>query len=221
MVGNQPFVSSELQRFMVNNQDLPMGHQIHSPLHNRVDSIRDESVYNVLNKASRPPSSSQYSMSASSGFSKLKLKLQQQTHGLTSEKLAAVYDSQAKANGGEMAACINYEYEKDYILEALMNDKMLQAKKQRKKSFDVRKTTKAHEGNMLAAKKRIAQIKEKEMSDRRTTLKRHTQPNLPVYVQKALDNSLQEIEMNSNRLNQFETLEEAEMARILAVLDEP
>jgi len=64
-----------------------------------------------------------------------------------------------------MAACINYDYEKDYILEALMNDKMLQAKKLRKKSFDLRKTTKAQEGIMNAAKKRIERIREKEMSD--------------------------------------------------------
>lgn len=102
-----------------------------------------------------------------------------------------------------------------------MNDKMLQERKQRKKSYDVRRTTKAHEGNMIAAKKRIERIKEKEMSDRRTTLKRHTQPNPPTYIQKSLDNSLQEIQLNSNLRNQFESLDKSEMARILAVLDEP
>ena len=37
----------------------------------------------------------------------------------------------------------------------MLQDKMLQDKKQRKKSFDYRRTTKAHEGNVLAAKKRI------------------------------------------------------------------
>jgi hypothetical protein len=42
-----------------------------------------------------------------------------------------------------MAACINYEYERDYIIESMMQDKMIQAKKARKKSFDLRKTTKA------------------------------------------------------------------------------
>lgn len=64
-----------------------------------------------------------------------------------------------------MASCINYDYERDYILEALMQDKMLQAKKARKKSFDLRKTTKAQEGQLIATKKRIEMIKLKEASE--------------------------------------------------------
>ena len=76
----------------------------------------------------RPTSSTQWS-TASTRLSKLKLKLQSQTHGLTSEQLCLVQDRQAKTNGGDMSACINYDYERDYILEAVMHDKMLQAKK--------------------------------------------------------------------------------------------
>lgn len=45
MVGSKPFVSTELHRFMTNMQDLPSGNQVHSPKHNRFDSIRDEEVY--------------------------------------------------------------------------------------------------------------------------------------------------------------------------------
>ena len=48
MVGNQPFVSTELHRFMTKMQDLPSGNQVHSPKHNRFDSIRDEEVYNHI-----------------------------------------------------------------------------------------------------------------------------------------------------------------------------
>lgn len=51
MVGNQPFVSTELHRFMTNMQDLPSGNQVHSPKHNRFDSIRDEEVYNSIGSA--------------------------------------------------------------------------------------------------------------------------------------------------------------------------
>lgn len=68
----------------------------------------------------------------------------------------------AKENGGDISAVINYDYEKDYILEALMQDKMLQAQRARKKSYDLRRTTKAHEGTMMMAKKRIERIKDKE-----------------------------------------------------------
>ena len=136
----------------------------------------------------RPLSSTQWS-TASTRLSKLKLKLQSQTHGLTSEQLSKVQDRQAKANGGDMSACINYDYERDYILEAIMNDKMLQAKKSRKKSFDLRRTTKAQEGIISEAKKRIERIKEKEMSDNQTTVKRAAPPlAMPQYLDKPLGN---------------------------------
>lgn len=86
--------------------------------------------------------------------------------------MAYVADKRTRQNGGEMGACMNYDYERDYILEAIMRDKMIQAKKARKKSFDLRKTTKAHEGNLIAAKKRIADIEEKEASDNRRHVER-------------------------------------------------
>lgn len=57
-----------------------------------------------------------------------------------------------------MHGIINYDYEKDYVMEAMMQDKMLQNKKARKKSFDLRKTTKAHEGNLNMTKKRLEKI---------------------------------------------------------------
>ena len=60
-----------------------------------------------------------------------------------------------KSLAGQMAECINYDYERDYILEAMMQDKVIQEKKARKKSFDLRKTTKAHEATVFATKKRI------------------------------------------------------------------
>ena len=79
----------------------------------------------------------------SSNINWLKDKLAARTHGLTSEQLSKAANPGSKIDGGVMASCINYDYERDYILEALMQDKMLQAKKARKKSFDLRKTTKA------------------------------------------------------------------------------
>ena len=48
LTDEQPFVSTELHRFMVKKQDLPLGHGFHSPLHNRFDGIRDDSVYNSI-----------------------------------------------------------------------------------------------------------------------------------------------------------------------------
>ena len=49
MIGDQAFVSTELNRFITNKQDLTVGHQFHSPMHNRFDAIRDEAVYNNIN----------------------------------------------------------------------------------------------------------------------------------------------------------------------------
>ena len=140
---------------MVNNQDLPLGHQVHSPKHNRFDSIRDEDVYNSVGQPGTSQSNWSRSVTSSSLKNKFKERVSAQTHGLTSEQFAHKQDPRSKKEGGEIGACINYDYERDYVLEAMLQDKMLQDKKQRKKSFDYRRTTKAHEGNVLAAKKRI------------------------------------------------------------------
>lgn len=131
-------------------------------MHNRFDAIRDESVYNSIGGGIPP---SEWSRSgASTSLNKLKQKLQGRTHGLTSEQLSRAANPNARIESGAMAACINYDYERDYIMESLMQDKMLQAKRARKKSFDMRKTTKAQEGQLIATKKRIENIKLKEAS---------------------------------------------------------
>ena len=69
-----------------------------------------------------------------------------------------------------------------------MQDKLIQAKKARKKSFDLRKTTKAHEANVLATKKRIEKINEKEMSSKGMARK-HTAGQVPQYYPMAQLNS--------------------------------
>ena len=46
-----------------------------------------------------------------------------------------------------------------------MHDRMHQKAKHRKKSFDFRRTTKAHEANVKAAKKKIQGLREKEVID--------------------------------------------------------
>ena len=45
VVDGSGYVSSEIQRFVRNNRDNSLGNTMHSPQHNRVDSIRDDSVY--------------------------------------------------------------------------------------------------------------------------------------------------------------------------------
>ena len=75
-MSGQPFVNSELNRFVKNNQDSCAGHNLHSPTHNRVDSIRDDSVYKSVG-GDKSASGTTWSLTAaSSNFSKLKLKLQ-------------------------------------------------------------------------------------------------------------------------------------------------
>lgn len=159
MVGAQPFCSTEINRFLNNMNENSVGHGVCSPAHNRFDSIRDDSVYNSI--GSGPPPS-QWSRSGAASSS-LKSRLQNKVHGLTSEQLSFSVDPRAKFNGGDMGGIINYDYERDYILEAIMQDKTIQAEKARKKSFDLRRTTKAHQGNVNAAKKRMEKIRENEL----------------------------------------------------------
>ena len=171
MIGNQPFVSTELHRFMTNMQDMPSGNQVHSPKHNRFDSIRDEEVYRSIGNAAYS-GQNQHGTTSNSGWSRsavtassasmnltqLKAKLQARTHGMTSEQHSFATTPGGRQNGGDIHGIINYDYEKDYVMEAMMQDKMLQNKKARKKSFDLRKTTKAHEGNLNMTKKRLEKI---------------------------------------------------------------
>ena len=43
---------------------------------------------------------------------------------MTSEELSRVADPTVKQNGGQMKACISYDYERDFILEAMLQDKI-------------------------------------------------------------------------------------------------
>ena len=47
--GNKEYVCYELRKFANKREGTPSGHGITSPAHNRVDSIRDESVFNSIN----------------------------------------------------------------------------------------------------------------------------------------------------------------------------
>ena len=102
---------------------------------------------------------------ASSNLSKLRLKMQSQTHGITSEQMANQQDPNSKINGGDIAQCLQYEYERDFIVESVLNDRLYEQDRQRKKSYDFRKSTKASRASVKAAKKRLQQLKDKEMSD--------------------------------------------------------
>ena len=64
-----------------------------------------------------------------------------------------------------MKACIGYEYEKDYILEAMLQDKVRQESKAAFKRFDLRKTTKTSEARMKLGREKVRLLKEKETSE--------------------------------------------------------
>lgn len=102
---------------------------------------------------------------ASSKLSRLRQSLQQKTHGLTSEEIFNQVDPNRRINGGDIANCITYEYERDYLLESILNDKLYKKQEQQRKSFDLRRTTKAHQGYVKTAEKRLLKIKEKEMRE--------------------------------------------------------
>ena len=77
-------------------------------------------MYNSVGGGNNKPSSSQWSRTSPSNLSKFKTAMQERTHGLTSEQLTHVQDPRSRVQGGEIGACITYEYEKDYIMESLM-----------------------------------------------------------------------------------------------------
>ena len=43
---------------------------------------------------------------------------------MTSHELSRVYDPTNKTNGGQLKACLTHDYERDFILEAMLKDKL-------------------------------------------------------------------------------------------------
>ena len=151
--GDQEFVSTELQRFMDNQADVAAGHQIHSPMHNRFDSIRESEVYNSVGS-----SSGWRSILQSGKIARIKNQWPgSRACGMTSDELSRSNDPTAKSNGGQMRACITYDYERDFVLEAMLKDKMRQDSKAAQKRFDLRKTTKTSEARIRATKEKMQQ----------------------------------------------------------------
>ena len=158
--GDQEFVSTELQRFVENKADLVPGHQIHSPLHNRFDSVRESEVYNSIGS-----SSGWRSILQSGKMARIKNQWPgSKPCGLTSEELSFANDPTAKQNGGQMGPCISHNYERDFILEAMLKDKMRQDSKAAQKRFDLRKTTKTNEARIRAAKDKLKSMNDREKS---------------------------------------------------------
>ena len=71
-------------------------------------------------------------------------------------------DPRQKANGGMAVGCINGDYEKDFVLEAMLNDRRFQERKAKKKSFDYNRGTKTTEARNATARRKLKILKEKE-----------------------------------------------------------
>ena len=143
---------------MDNQADITAGNQIHSPMHNRFDSIRDSDVYNSVG-------SSQGWKSILQSGKVARIKNQwpgSRACGMTSEELSRCVDPSAKQNGGQIKACISYDYERDYILEAMLQDKIRQDSKAAQRKFDLRKTTKTSEARQKLGREKMKLMKEKE-----------------------------------------------------------
>ena len=127
--GSAEFVSSELKKFALKRGATPSGHGITSPAHNRVDSVRDESVYHSINCGSGGSAWQAVSGAPPSRESKFRASLKERLHGATSEQITLRRDPRQKANGGQVAGCINGDYERDFVLEAILNDRRFQERK--------------------------------------------------------------------------------------------
>ena len=117
------FVSFELNKFNTKRLGTPSGHGLTSPMHNRVNSIRDEAVYNSINGDHAYKAVSGPGSRASSRDTKIRNSLKDRTFGGTSEKITLMVNPSQKVNAGQMAGCINGDYEKDFVMEAMLNDR--------------------------------------------------------------------------------------------------
>ena len=119
-------MSTELQRFMENRKGFTIGNGLHSPLHNRFDTVRDSDVYNSINS-----SKGWKSILSSGNVQKIKNQWPgSRPCGLTSDEISYAADPALKSFGGQMQQCITHGYEKDFVLEARLNDKIRQEVKQ-------------------------------------------------------------------------------------------
>lgn len=75
-----------------------------------------------------------------------------------------------------MKACINYDYERDYILEAMLMDKTRQENKNVQKKFDFRKTTKTSEARIKLGREKMKNQKESSVVS-----KSHKPGSVPQY----------------------------------------
>lgn len=81
------FVSFELNKFNSKRLGTPKGHGISSPMHNQVNSIRDENVYNSINGDMAYKAVSGPTSRASSRETGFRNSLMGKTFGGTSEKI--------------------------------------------------------------------------------------------------------------------------------------
>ena len=152
-----------MKKFARKRETTPSGHGIASPSHNRVDSVRDESVFNSINTdTSAWQTVSGTQTRAPSRDSKFRISLKERTFGGTSEALTLMVDPRQKANGGMMAGCINGDYEKDFVMEAMLNDRRFQERKAVKRSYDYNRGTKTTELRNATAKRKLKILREKE-----------------------------------------------------------
>lgn len=61
-----------------------------------------------------------------------------------------------------MAGCINGDYEKDFVMEAMLNDRRFQERRAVKRSFDFKRGTKTSEMRNATAKRKLKILNEKE-----------------------------------------------------------
>jgi len=153
-------VSYELRKFALKRGHTPKGNGVCSPGHNRIDGIRDDSVYNSINSGMSAWTT--VSNSTRNRDSAFRRSLQSATHGATSTQITLKKDPRQKAQGGQVAGCINGDYERDFIMESLLNDRRYQERKAVKKSFDLNRGTKTTELRNRTAKRKLKILKDKE-----------------------------------------------------------
>lgn len=126
---------------MENRKDYAIGHGLHSPLHNRFDTVRDSDVYNSISS-----SNGWKSILSSGNIQKIKNQWPgSRPCGMTSDEISYSTNPNLKSFGGKIQACLTHGYEKDFVLEARLNDKIRQEVKESQKKFNLRRTTKTQE----------------------------------------------------------------------------
>jgi len=143
-------LSHELTRYIARNRNFQSGHSVFTPAENKLDTNDARNQIKMVDISSRATSAN---VSART----------QRTYGATSHTMAVKMDPMAKHGGGTIYGCLTNLYERNFLLEAALNDLRYKERHPAKIKFSAgSRTTKANEARMRATNRFLSILKAKD-----------------------------------------------------------